>query len=401
MTPDGDPGGTVSGARWWGFTGLLLLAMGVATFSVPVMGILASFLRDEFGLTRGDIGTIVAVNTLLGALLSPVAGQFADRLGGTKALVALFGLGAASFLVAGLATGLAVLVFAGLLGGVSQALGNPATNKAIAMHVAPGRRGVIIGLKQSGVQAAIFLGGVSVPWLADTFGWRSTLIGIAFLAVIAVPLTVAIVPQEHSGAATMHLTAAEPIPTLTWWLTVYGFLLGASGSAAVFIPLFAEEALGLSVRVGGAAIGLIGLAAVIGRIVWARYAERTGKHRTALAAIAAGSVVGSAVMLLATASAPGWLWLGATIIGLSSSSWNSVGMLAVIDLSPRAVAGRASGRVLFGFLAGLGIAPPVYGALVDRVGSYDLMWWISAALAALTVVITMMWRRAMHGDAGG
>ncbi len=401
MTAEGGPASTLSRSRWWGLTGLLLMAMGIATFSVPVMGILASFLRDEFDLTRGDIGTIVAVNTLLGAVLSPAAGQYADRLGGTRALVALFALGAASFLVAGLATGFAVLVVAGLVGGVSQALGNPATNKAIAMHVAPGRRGVIIGLKQSGVQAGIFLGGVSVPWLADTFGWRSTLIGIAVLAVAAVPLTVAVVPQEYADSETRRGTPTGPIPVAMWWLTAYGFLLGASGSAAVFIPLFAEESLGLSVRVGGAALGVVGLSAVAGRIVWARYAERTGKHRTALTVIAAGSVVGSVVMLLATSSTPGWLWLGVTIMGLSSSSWNSVGMLAVIDLSPRTLAGRASGRVLFGFLLGLGIAPPVYGEIVDRMGSYDPMWWISAALAALTVVITLMWRRARDEDPGG
>ena len=80
----------------------------------------------DLGLSRGDIGTIVAVNTAVGALLSPAAGAFADRLGGTLALVALFALGAVSFFIAGAAAGLTVLVIAGVVGGISQSLGNPA-----------------------------------------------------------------------------------------------------------------------------------------------------------------------------------------------------------------------------------------------------------------------------------
>ncbi len=381
-----------------GFVTLLLLAMGVATFGVPAIGILATFLIDDLGLTRGDIGTIVAVNTIIGALLSPAAGAFADRLGGTRALAALFALGAAGFFVAGAATSLAVLVVAGVIGGLSQSLGNPATNKAIAVHTAPGRRGVITGLKQSGVQVAIFLGGVMLPWLAEAYGWRATLLGTGLIAAIAVPAVLAVVPPDGPGRGSEATASGGAVPAVIGWLTAYGFLLGASGAATVFVPLFAEEALGTSPRVGGAAIAVIGVSAVVGRIAWARYADRTGRHRFALAVIAAGGVVGSALMLLAGPDDRMWLWLGVLTIGLSSSSWNSVGMLAVIDRSPSGVAGKASGRVLLGFLLGLGIAPRVYGELLDRTGSYDLMWWISATLAALTVLVTIMWRRALSDD---
>ncbi len=44
---------------------------------------------------------------------------------------------------------------------------------------------------------------------------------------------------------------------------------------------------------------------------------------------------------------------------------------------------------------GLAIGPRVYGEMVDRTGSYDLMWWTSVILAAATVVVTMLWRRAL------
>lgn len=396
MTPT--PETALRGGRLTGFVGLLLVAMAVATFGVFAIGVLASFLIDDLHLTRADIGTIVAANLIVGAVLSPAAGSYADRVGGARALVSLLALGAVGFLVAGVANGLIVLVVASFIGGLSQSLGNPATNKAIATHIAPGRRGIVTGLKQSGVQVGIFVGGATFPWLADAYGWRVTLIGTGLVAVAAIPLVLLIVPVDGREESTAHREHTAPVPAVIWWLTGYGFLLGASGAATVFVPLFAEEELLTSVRVGGAAVAVIGISAMVGRVAWARWAETTNRHRAALFAIATGSVVGSALMLLADPDATAWLWAGSMAIGLSSSSWNAVGMLAVIDLTPQRAAGRASGRVLLGFLLGLAIAPRVYGEIIDRTGSYDPMWWISVGLAFTSLVVTLLWRHMLPDE---
>ena len=73
------------------------------------------------------------------------------------------------------------------------------------------------------------------------------------------------------------------------------------------------------------------------------------------------------------------LWVGVVLTGLGSSSWNSVGMLAVITDAGVRGAGRASGVVLLGFLLGLGIGPPLFGWSVDVTGEYTVMWWLSIA----------------------
>ncbi|MFQ5553867.1 MAG: hypothetical protein ACE5GC_00690, partial [Acidimicrobiia bacterium] len=89
-------------------------------------------------------------------------------------------------------------------------------------------------------------------------------------------------------------------------------------------------------------------------------------------------------------------WVGVVVLGLGSSSWNAVGMLAVIDLAGPAVAGRASGRVLAGFLLGLAVAPAVYGQTIDSTGAYDAMWTISLILAAAAVVLSVVWRSRLR-----
>jgi cyanate permease len=74
-------------------------------------------------------------------------------------------------------------------------------------------------------------------------------------------------------------------------------------------------------------------------------------------------------------------------------------MLAVIN-DAGAGTGRASGIVLFGFLTGLGIGPPIYGATVDATGSYTAMWVMSIGAAAITVGIVWLWRRTLAAQDG-
>ena len=86
------------------------------------------------------------------------------------------------------------------------------------------------------------------------------------------------------------------------------------------------------------------------------------------------------------------LWVGVILTGLSSSSWNSVGMLAVINESGGAT-GRSSGIVLLGFLTGLGIGPPIYGAIIDAQGSYHAAWLLSVATSIVSFGVIAAWRR--------
>ena len=52
--------------------------------------------------------------------------------------------------------------------------------------------------------------------------------------------------------------------------------------------------------------------------------------------------------------------------------------------------------VLFGFLAGLGIGPAIFGAIIDTTGSYDLMWLLSALAAAGAAVVIAAWQHSVR-----
>ena len=77
------------------------------------------------------------------------------------------------------------------------------------------------------------------------------------------------------------------------------------------------------------------------------------------------------------------VWVSAIVAGVSVFSWTSVGMLAVIEVLPAALAGRGSGAVYFGFISGFGVGAPLFGWSVDALGVYAPGWLGITTLFAL------------------
>ena len=174
-------------------------------------------------------------------------------------------------------------------------------------------------------------------------------------------------------------SSVSRLPSVISWLSLYGFLLGAGGSTIfTYLALFGQEGLGYSEDVAGTAVAAMGVVGIVSRVVWSRAAEKGNRYRASLLWLA-GLATLAAVVMAAAQAAPPLLWVAAAATGLSASAWNSVGMLAVMFLVPASLAGRASGVVLFGFLAGLGVGAPAFGWSVDRLGTY-VPGWLAAGL---------------------
>ena len=364
--------------------------MGVGTFGAASLGIIAVVFIQDMGITRTQLGLVFAVNSVGAAVVSPLIGRFTDRIGGRLALIGVASTAAVSFLLLGAAASFSVLLVAAAVGAIAQAGSNPSTNKLIAEDLQPGSQGMVTGIKQSGVQAFIFIGGIVVPSMVLAWGRPSAYIMFAGFSV-GLALTGAwFLPRAPMSEARSSVRGQGRLPAEIWWITIYGFLMGFGGSTTILYALFATERLGRSIVVGGAVPAVVGLTAMVARILWARHAERHHAFRSSLIVIAGLSVVASMALFGAGAGLWWLIWVGAVLTGIGSASWNSVGMLALIVFAGPGAAGRASGVVLFGFLIGLGAGPPLFGWIVDSSGSYDGVWLASffAFLAgALTMVV--------------
>lgn len=370
------------------FPTLLAGTMGASTFGLVVFAVLAAELIDEFGVDRWQVGALVTAMTISGAVISPSVGTLTDRVGARRATIVTLLISGGALAAMSVSPVFALVAFFALVGGVGQAIANPATNKLISMHVPPGSRGVITGIKQSGVQAGTFLGGLLLPVITLSFGWRwaVAVFGLAGLAgglwaSVSLPRDVAVETEAGSEPS------GERMPPVIRSLAVYGFLLGFAGTAIfTYLPLYAEESLGFSATVAGYVVAFVGSVGVAGRIGWGRLSERSLGAMRSLRIISVMSTV-SALLLVAAQTAPWVVWVAALTTGLSASSWNAVGMLAIIQSVPTRRAGRGSGVVLAGFLLGLGLGAPAFGYSVDRLGTYLPGWFAIAVvfLGALAV----------------
>jgi predicted MFS family arabinose efflux permease len=370
------------------FVALLATTMAAATFAILAFGVLAADLIAEFRLARWQIGALVTASALVGAAASPFLGRWTDQIGARRSTIGTLAVSAGALGAVAAAPAFGLMVVAALLTGLAQGASNPSTNKLIAIHVPPGRQGVITGIKQSGVQIGTFLGGILLPVGAAALGWRGAVLIAACVPGVAAMAALRFLPADPPPAAASTPAAALAVPRSIRGLAVYGFLLGAGGSAIfTYLPLFGREALGLTAGAAGATVAVTGFVGIAARIGWSRAAEVALGSRRALRWI--GGLAAVAGLALAAAPSVGsWLvWPAAVLTGLSASSWNSVGMLAVIQTVPSRLAGRASGVVLLGFLSGLGLGAPVFGWSVDRLGTYVPGWLATVALFVAGAII--------------
>lgn len=363
--------------------------MAISTFAIIAAGVLAAQLIDEFDITRAQVGLLVTANGVVGAFASPLFGRVTDRLGAVKSVVGALLLGSSTLIAWSISPTYAFLFGAALVTGLSNAWGNPSTNALIVDNVPPGQRGVVTGIKQSGVQIGTFLGGLLLPVFAGLWSWRVAL--AVFLFIPAAGLIGMIGREDHHTASRVDRSEVGRLPTSVRWIALYGFVSGmATSSMIAFLPLFANESIGLSEAAGGSLVALTGLAGIGARVLWPRLSEKgLGHGRTLRILASVTTIAGLTLGAISLGRLGAWaLPVAALLIGGGAVAWNAVGMLAVMDFSPVGGVGKGTGLVLFGFLSGLALGPPLMGLSVDQLGTYTVGWFATAGLLVCSALIS-------------
>ncbi|MFJ2784351.1 MULTISPECIES: MFS transporter [unclassified Streptomyces] len=372
-----------------GLTALLTTAMAFSMMQLFLLGALGPRLVDELGVSETLLGLTTTVGFGTAALLSPLGGRVVDRFGPRRALTWLLVVSAVALALIGAAPGPGLLLAAVALGGLPQALANPATNKAILAAVPAPRRGAVTGTKQSGVQLGAFVAGLPLAAAAGLLGWRVAVWAAAGAALgAALWARRALRPDAPAPKAPTergpHRRGA-PVP----WLAAFSLFLGAGiASVNTYLALFGVQRLGLGPTVAGALVAVLGVAGVGGRIGWSR-AATPGRARW-LPGLLAGGAVGAALLLAAAVSAGPLVWPAAVAVGVFAVSGNAVSMVLVLQRSAPGRAGQDSALVSAGFFAGFALGPPLFGLLAER-GRYAEGWVLVAAEFCAAAAVALAW----------
>jgi predicted MFS family arabinose efflux permease len=377
-----------------GFGLTLALSMGAGPLALYTLNATAPLVRADLGLSRAQFGSFAMVAFLAAATVSPLVGRYVDLVSGRVVLAVLFAGSGIALVGAAVAWSFAWLLLAVALCGAVQALSNPVTNQLVAAHVPAGRRGPLMGVKQSGVQLSQFSAGLVLPSVAVLLGWRGAAAVAATVAVVGLLLVRSTVPAEASAIGPRHGRRLADMPTAVWWLTGYSLLTGAGLQATnVYLPLYSFERLHLSVRAAGLTAAAVGGVGLVSRIGWGRAAERIrDPFRPLLLLAAASGLAVCAVLAAEQLHRTALMWAGAVVFGASALAANVVVMLALVHVSPLQVIGTASGILAVGMYLGFALGPVSFGLVVDEAGSYTDGWLAVAATYAVAAALALVWR---------
>ena len=370
-------------------------------------------MRAELGFSVTLLGLAISGFFVASAATSAIAGHIVERVGWPT------GLRLGTAITVGSLAGIALLadtwlLLAGFLAlaGLGNALSQPASNLALVRVVPPKRYGLVFGVKQSAILIATLLGGVSVPLVALTIGWRWTYVFAAIVGGLAAAGTFTLRDSERAipeidspdvqtpaaGEASTPVTVSRPPPSALPARALRALILVATvgfGSAMVgnafgaFLVSSAVEDGMLPGRAGMllAVSSLLGLAVRIG-IGWLADQRPIQPLRAMAVLLFLGSV---GCLLLAFD--PRFVIVGAMLAVGAGWGWPGLYNLAVVRAYPRAAA-AATGVSQTGIYLGAAIGPILLGVVADTVGFRGL-WLATTAIALASGIMALTGQRLL------
>lgn len=367
-----------------------------------VTGALAVQIRGDIGFSVAGLGLAVGAFFVASAAGSGVLGHFVERFGWRRGMQIAVVASTCSLL--GIASAWSWLSLVGFMavGGLGNAVGQPAANLLLADLLPHRRHGLAFGIKQAAIPMATLLGGLAVPALALTIGWRwayALLAAAAGAALLTIPARCSRAATPSPNRALRQRGGAGkalPLPTLVPLVVVsiagglaatVGNSLGAFVVSSAVDSGVAEAAAGLLLALGS----VVGLAM---RVLLGWLADRSDFRP--LRVMAAMLIVGGLGFLFLTVDTLPALAVG-TILGFGAGwAWPGLFNLAIIR-SHREAPARATGITQTGVYVGAAGGPVLFGAVVERMG-YDIAWATIAVVALLSAGLALLGGRALVGS---
>ena len=377
---------------WPGF-GLIVMAHCLGAMNLLAVLASAPLFAGELGLSAVEVGLIAsAYSAALGGMSIP-SGRVADTIGVRASLILAGAVMAVAVMIVALGQSLATLLGGMALCGAGYSLVNPAAGRAVMLWYAPGRRGTLMGIKQTGVPLGAAIGTASAvlaPWL----GWQGVVGGLGVLTALCALLFLRL-PRDGSPQAVARTTLREEFAAIGMLLRdpVLGrnnLASGLNNGGQFILWAYLIEALrmgaGLGLPLANACLSILHVSSIGGRIFWGWLGDRAlgGDSRRTLLLVSGIAGVGFLAMALVTPGnalvlAP----LLAFVLGATVCSATGVQVALTVQSARPAQAGGAIGYNMLATNIGGVVAPPAFGLVLEWTGSFALAWLLGAAIVAL------------------
>lgn len=352
-----------------------------------LIGAMAVQIAADTGITPASLG--LGAGAFLGtqAAMSAVCGPLADRIGPARAL-RLSGVIAAigCFGTAGLASGSTGLIVALAVGGLANAIGQPAASAMLSRIIQRGRQGLAFGIFQSSKPAAAFCAGLLVPLVALTVGWRwgYVLAGLGAIAACAV------LPRGGGPRSVRPPAPSGGLPIGPLLLLLLASAL-AFGAVSV-LPVFLVDSLvstGFAAGFAGLVLSAVSVMSICARLASGYWVDRG--DRTTLPIVSGMLCAGGVAFVLMASGIRPLVLVGAILAGASAWGFHGLYYLGMTRLRPSRPA-EITGLMLSGGSLGGALAPALMGLVAEH-GSYASVWAGTAVVALCAAVLLEVGRR--------
>lgn len=341
---------------------------------------------SDLGWGREVFGLAIAIQNLMVGLAQPFTSAIADRFGTGRMIVA----GGLCY-VGGLALmahasdpmdaylGLGVLTGLGL-SGTSFAIVFGAVGRAVSAE----KRSLALGLAGSIGSVGQF---TMVPMgqaLLTDYGWSAVLMIFACVMLITLPIAGVLKgkPADHGPGQSLREALHEASAHNGYRLLVAGFFVCGFHVAyiATHLPAFIVDQ-GLPAEIGAWALGLVGLFNIVGSASAGFIGGKFSKPYLLSSLYFGRALLFVAFILLPMTEATALLF--GALMGLMWLSTVPVTSALVAQIFGPRYMGTLFGIVFFSHQMGAFLGAWLGGYVYDSTGSYDIVWWIAAALGVM------------------
>ncbi|HEY7334172.1 MAG TPA: MFS transporter [Bryobacteraceae bacterium] len=200
----------MTGSQWrrrrWGIVSLLFTASLINYLDRASLSLALPKISADLQLGPTTKGVLLSSFFWSYAALQIPVGLLVDRFPIRWFYTAMFAVWSLACGFTGLVTSLAAFLALRILLGVGESIYYPGGTKTVALLFDAPDRGLPSGLFNSGTRAGIVVGGMILPWLIVSFGWRAMFVVLGFGSLIWLAPWLLTVPAglrpEHKGPKT-------------------------------------------------------------------------------------------------------------------------------------------------------------------------------------------------------
>jgi MFS family permease len=384
------------------FLGLATLSQTGMSFVQQGIVIMGVYFAVQYRLTLAQMG-LVTTALSLGIMTSMVMmGAIADRAGPRRLLfVGTWAMTLLSLVLLAVSRFDALLVVLYALG-VVLAIVPAAGTKAVFTAFRGRPRGMVMGIRQTGVPIGALLAAALLPRLVTSIGLRHVFWLFAVELFVVGWLFSRVIPSGYPAANAPRLRLEASVLGGIWRPALVAILMVSGQYLLLGFSLTDLQRLhDVSLAAAGLVLAASQLGGGVSRVLTGVISDRLGGRRPP---VLAGCGLTAAVMAWTVALLPkhvhvlilGAIWF---VFGMGAVGWNALTMTWAGESVPPAQSGFAMSSVGTAAFMGSAIFPPLFGAFVDATHHFNWGWDALGVVLAGAGFLSWQFGRAATRDA--